>query len=128
MAGGPPVEGVIHMGQTVVDEMADEDVVDAVVREPALVPRRDEKHPSKEGQLVARDRQREIQGVSDVPDGQLVVRERVHERKPDRICQEPEDLRRSAEHVGRRETAPGGSDFLPADDFGERALRLCYHS
>lgn len=123
-----PVKGVIDMGKTVVDKMTDEHIGNPVIRKPALVPRRDEEHPPQEGQLVARDRQREIEGVRDVPDGQLVMRECVHERKPNRACEEPEDLRCPPEHLRRGEAAPGPPDFLPADDFGESSLRFCYHS
>ena len=123
-----PVKRVIHMGKTVVDKMADEHIANPVIRQPALVPRRDEEHSSQEGQLVARDRQREIEGVRDVPNGQLVMRERVQERKPNRICQESEDLRGPPEHLRSGEAAPGRLDFLLADDFGESALGFCYHS
>lgn len=122
------VERLIHVGETVVDEMPDELVGSPVIREPALVPRGDEAHPSQEGQLMARDRQREIEGVRDVADGQLVMRERVHEREADRVREEPEDLRRLPEHPRSGESVPGRPDLPGADDFGESALRFCYHS
>lgn len=116
------------MRETVVDKMADEHIGNPVIREPAFVPRRDEKHSSQEGQLVARDREREIEGVRDVANGQLVMRERVHEREPDRVCEEPEDFRCPPEHLRGGEASPGCPDFLLADDFGKSALGFCYHT
>jgi hypothetical protein len=94
-----PVKRLIRVRKTVVDEMPDELIGSTVIGEPALVPRSDEAHSSQEGQLVARDRQREVEGVRDVADSQLVMRERVHERESNRVRKQPEDLSRLPKHL-----------------------------
>ena len=123
-----PVKRLIRVRKTVVDEMPDELIGSTVIREPALVPRIDEAHSAQEGQLVARDRQREVEGVRDVADSQLVMRERVHERESNRVRKQPEDLSRLPKHLRGGESVPSDPDFLRANDFGESALGICYHS
>ena len=113
------------VGKAVVNEMTDEIVCGPVVREPALVPRRDESHPSQEGQLVARDREREIECVRDVADGERVMGEGVHEREANRVREEPEDLRGLAERLPWRQSVPSRPNSSRADDFGEHVLGVC---
>lgn len=56
------------------------------------------------------------------------MRQRVHQSKPDRVCQDLEHFHRFTEHIRSRESGPRRLDLFRADDFGERASRLGYHS
>ncbi len=112
------------VGQAVMDQVPHERVRGLVVGEPALVAAGDEAHPSQEGQLMTRDGEGEIVRTSEVADRQLIVRERVHERYPDWIREEFEDLHRLHEHLGRGEPVAGRLDLGDADDCREHALQL----
>jgi len=114
----PEAESLTHVGQAVVDQVAYELVRGTVVGEPALVARCDEAHSSQQRELVTRDGQREIERPREVPDRQLVVRQRMHEREPNGVREEPEDLRGLPEHPRGRETVPGRTDLLGTDHFG----------
>ncbi len=121
-------EPLTHVSQAVVDQVAYELVRRVVVSEPALVACGDEAHHSQQRKLVTGNGQRQIERAREVPDRQLVMRERVHEREPDWVREQLEDLRGFRERLRVGETASGRPDLLSADDFGQRALRLCYHS
>ena len=110
------------------DQVAHELVRDAVIGEPARIARGDEAHPSQSRQLVTRYRQREIQRAREIPHGQLVMRERVHECESDGVRQNLEDFHGLSEHVGCRKAVLGRLDLLRTDYFWERAPRLRYHS
>lgn len=114
--------------EAVMDQMPHERIRGPVERQPALVAACDEAHPSEQGELMARDGQREIERASEVPNGQLVVRERVHERDSDWIREDFEYLYGPTEYLGRCEPVLRRFDLLAIDDFGQRVLDGHSHS
>ena len=64
--------------------------------------------------------QRQVQRPCKVPDCQFVVGERVHEREPDRVCEQLEDLGGLREDVRGGKAVPSRPDFFGADGFGQR--------
>ena len=117
----------LYMGKAVVDEVPDEVITRAIVRETPFVAGRDEAHASKRSQLVTRRRERQIQGVSEVPDGHLGMRECMQQGEPNPIREQSKHLGRLDQHLRRRERLSTRTHTTLVNDCRKIGLGVCSH-
>lgn len=110
------------VGEAVVHEVPDEAVDDAVVAVSPVLPGSHEPHAAQERELMAHRRHRQAEGVGEIADAELVVRERVYESKSQRVREGVKDLHRFGDHFAGGEAGAHFLDLLGVDHPGERCL------
>jgi hypothetical protein len=100
------------VSEAVVHEVSDEVVDDPVVALSPFVPGRDELEVPEERQLVADRGHREPQRMGEIADAELVVRQGVHQSKPEGVAEGEEHLHRFGRHLGGRQLRAQSLHFL----------------
>jgi len=132
-------EPPLHVNETVVDQVFDAIVDDTIEGQPAFVPFGHQLQSSQNRELLASDREREIEGVGEISHAELVVGQGVHDRKPHWARQRPEDLSGVLQDLAFWKRAACCDDLRPVDHLGEIApagnprqrrpsVRLRFHS
>lgn len=111
-----------YVRQAIVDQVRDEIVDHSVVAFAAFLAGRDELEVPEEGELVAHGRHRQAEGVCQVADAKLVVRERVNDPKPQGVREREEDLYRLGRRVGSWKRPPDSLQSRCVRDLGEPCL------
>lgn len=113
-----------QMREAVMNQAADKLARRVVERGAPLVARSDELHPPQDGELVAGCRQREREGVGEVANAQLVVRECVHKTQAHWVCQNLEDFDCIGDHLWRWQPGACGRNLFCVVDLG-KLQRVC---
>ena len=109
---------LFNVRKAVVHELADELVDDTVVGLSSLFARRNKPHATKKSELVAHDRHREAERLGEVTDAQFIVRQRVHDPHPNRVCQRLEDVDGLHDDFTGRNTLPSSHYLGGVHDLG----------